>query len=347
MKAIMKVKPDPGIIIRDVDIPEPKSTDILVKVKVTSICGSDLHLYFWDEQAIRWKSPLPMIIGHEFSGDVIGAGEHVHSVRVGDRVSADSHIPCQECYLCRTGRMHICKDMLIYGLQTPQGSFAEYATLPESIAYKLPDNVSYEEGALFEPFGVAMHAMERAQTQPGDTVVILGAGPIGLFCLQLARILGATPLIVSEIKEMRLKMARSFDTADVVVDATKEDVVERVMDITDNRGADVVIEASGSNVTVKQAFDMLGKNGKIVLMGLPTRPTEIETTSQITYKEANVLGTTGRVMYATWERMSKLVQHKRVDLMKVVTHRLPLEKADEGFQLTIEGKAGKVLLIPP
>lgn len=342
----MKVNPEPGITINDINIPKPKSDEVLVKVKATAICGSDLHLYFWDEQAKRWKSPLPMIIGHEFSGEVIEVGKDVHFLDVGDKIAAESHIPCGKCYLCKTGRMHICQNMLIYGIQTSQGSFAEYTTLPGSIAYKLPDNISYEEGALFEPFGVAMHAIERAQILPGDTVVVLGGGPIGLFCLQLARISGAAPLIISEVQDTRLKMAKNFNVADVVINANKENVVKRVLEITDNKGADVVIEAAGSNVTIKQAFEMLGKNGRIILVGLSTKPTEIDTTVQVTYKEAGVFGTTGRLMYQTWERMSKVIAQKRVDLKKVITHKLPLGDVNEGFRLIIEGKAGKVLLLP-
>lgn len=346
MKAVMKVKPEPGITIQNIDIPKPKDNEALIRVKATSICGSDMHLYFWDAQTSRWKSPLPMIIGHEFSGEVIEIGRDVKSIQVGDRIAAESHIPCEKCYLCKTGRMHICESMLIYGIQTRQGSFAEYTTVPESIAYRISDNVSYEEGALFEPFGVAMHAIERAQIMVGDTVVVLGGGPIGLFCVQLAKIAGAIPLIVTEMKDERLRMAKSLEAADVVINTTQEDAVSRIMQITSNRGADVVIEAAGSDTTVKQAFDIIGKNGKIVLMGLPTRPTEIETTSKITYKEVNVFGTTGRLMFQTWDRMSRIVANKRVDLTKVVTHRLPLERADEGFRSIIEGKAGKVLLLP-
>lgn len=346
MKAVMKIRPEPGITMKDVDIPKPTDTEILVKVMATAICGSDLHLYYWDEQTTRWKSPLPMIIGHEFSGEVIEVGKAVHSIEVGHKVAAESHIPCQTCHMCKTGRMHICENMKIYGIQTPQGSFAEYTTIPESIVYRLPDDVSYEEGALFEPFGVAVHAIERAQIQPGDSVTVLGTGPIGLFCVQLAKICGAAPVIASEMKDYRLKMAESLGAADVIINAAQEDVLTRVMEITSGRGTDVVIEAAGSNVTVKQSFDIAGKNGRIVLMGLPTKSTEIETTSKITYKEANIFGTTGRLMYQTWERMSRIIANKRIDLTKVVTHRLQLTKADDGFRAIIEGSAGKVLLIP-
>lgn len=346
MKTARKVKPEPGIILQDLDIPTPKEDEILVKVKTAAICGSDMHLYFWDEQTAKWKSPLPMTIGHEFSGEVTEVGKNVHAFSIGDKIAAESHIPCQNCYLCKTGRMHICENMRIYGIQTQEGAFAEYAVLPQIIAYKLPDAVSYEEGALFEPFGVAAHAIERAQIRLGDSVAVLGAGPIGLFCLQLAKLLGATPLIISEMRETRLRMAESFSAADAVIDSAHEDTLARVMELTAGRGVDVVIEAAGVNQTVQQALEILGKNGRIILMGLPTKSTEIDTTSKITYKEADVRGTTGRLMYETWDRMSRIIAHKRIDLKKVVTHRLPLEKVEEGFKSIIEGKAGKVLIIP-
>lgn len=346
MKAAMKIKPEPGITLQDMDIPTPKEDEILVKIKTAAICGSDMHLYFWDEQTTKWKSPLPMTIGHEFSGEVTQVGKNVHAFSIGDKIAAESHIPCQNCYLCKTGRMHICENMHIYGIQTQEGAFAEYAALPQTIAYKLPNTVSYEEGALFEPFGVATHAIERAQIRLGDSVAVLGAGPIGLFCLQLAKLCGATPLIVTEMRETRLRMAEGLRAADVVIDSSHEDTLTRVMEVTGGRGVDVVIEAAGVNQTVQQALEILGKNGRIVLMGLPTKSTEIDTTSKITYKEADVRGTTGRLMYETWDRMSRIIAHKRIDLMKVVTHRFPLQKVEEGFKSIIEGKAGKVLIIP-
>jgi threonine 3-dehydrogenase len=346
MKAVMKVEPKPGIVLKDIAVPKAKKREIIVAVKAASICGSDKHLYLWDRQTTRWKSPLPMIIGHEFSGEVIEVGENVTTLQVGDRIAVESHIPCENCYLCKTGRMHICKDMLIYGIQTPHGAFTEYAVVPESIAFKISPNISYEEAALLEPFGVAMHAIERAQIMVGDTVVVIGCGPIGLFTQQLARLSGATPLIVSELSKTRLDLARKQKVADIVIDAGQEDLVAKVMDITKGRGADVVIEAAGTNVTVSQALQVLGKNGTCVLMGLPAKTTEVETTSQITYKEANVLGTTGRLMFQTWDRMAKVVANKRVDLKQVVTHQLPLEKVEHGFQMIFEGKAGKIILLP-
>lgn len=345
-KAVMKVEPKTGIEIRELKRPEVGDKEVMVEVKAASICGSDKHLYFWDKQTERWNSPLPMIIGHEFSGDVIEVGRNVTTLKVGDRIAAESHIPCGSCYLCKTGRMHICENMRIYGIQTKNGAFTEYAVVPEIIGYKVPSTVPYDEAALLEPLGVAMHAIEQAQIMIGDTVAVIGCGPIGLFAQQLARHSGATTLITSEISETRLKLARKQKAADVVIDSREEDFVERTMEITDRRGVDVVIEAAGTNVTVSQALKVLSKNGKAVLMGLPSKTTEIDTTSQITYKEAIICGTTGRLMFQTWDRMIRVVARKLLNLEQVITHRLPLEKVDYGFQMIFNGDAGKVVLFP-
>lgn len=346
MKAVMKAEAKPGITIRDIEKPKVKSGEVLVEVKATGICGSDLHLYRWDEQAIRWKVPLPKVIGHEFSGDVIKIGEGVRSVDVGDRVAADSHLYCGKCYLCKTGRTHICKDMKIYGIQTKEGSFARYAAVPEDLTFKLPSYVSFEDGAMFEPFGVAMHAVERAQVMPGDTVVVFGCGTIGIFIQQIAKACGASLVVAVGRRGYRLDFTKKVGSADVAISSLEKDVTNAVLDLTEGKGADVVFEAAGVPATVKQTFDIVGKSGKIILVGAAERPVEIDTTSLVVYKEATVIGSTGRLMFQTWERMTKLVKEKRVDLLSLLTHKLPLEKVEEGFQAMLKGEAVKVLLTP-
>lgn len=346
MKAVMKTKPMSGIEIRNIEKPKVKSGDVLVNVKATGICGSDLHLYKWDEQAIKWEAPLPKVIGHEFSGDVVEIGEGVKSVEVGDRVAADSHLYCGKCYMCKTGRKHICENMRIYGIQTKEGSFAKYAVIPEALTFKLPSTVSYAEGAMFEPFGVAVHAVERAQLMPGDTVVVFGCGTIGIFIQQIAKVCGASKVVAVGRRSFRLNFAKKVGAADVAISSLKEDVAKKVLDLTAGRGVDVVFEAAGAPITVKQSFELVGKSGKIVLVGTTGIPVEIDTTNHVVYKEATIIGSTGRLMFQTWERMSKIIAHKRVDLKRVITHRFPPDKADEGFQLIIGGKACKVLLMP-
>jgi threonine 3-dehydrogenase len=346
LKAVRKIEPKPGVVVQDVEEPKIGPSQVLVEIKATAICGSDLHIYRWDEQTTRWKTPLPMTMGHEFSGKVLEVGKDVKSIRLGDNVAGESHIPCGVCYYCRTGNMHICQDMLIFGLQTREGSFAKYAAVPEVIAYKLPPGVSYEEGALLEPFGVAVHGIERTVVEPGDVVVVMGSGPIGIFAQQVAKVSGASMVIAAELMQFRLDLAKKIGSADVYVNTEKEDIVKRTMELTDGRGADVVIELAGVPTTIRQSFQALKKTGRVGLVGLPAKPVEIEATSMIIYKEATVFGSTGRLMFGTWERMARLVASKRVNLTGVITDRLPLDNAEEGFQRVMKGQSGKVLFTP-
>ena len=346
MKAIRKTTPKPGVEVQEIEEPKIKPSEVLVRIKATAICGSDLHIYRWDEQTTRWKSPLPMTVGHEWSGEILEIGSSVKSLRPGDRVAGESHIPCGICYYCRTGNMHICQNMLIFGLQTSEGSFAQYAAVPEIIACRLPSTVSYEEGALLEPFGVALHAIERVGIQPSDVVLVMGSGPIGIFAQQIAKVSGASTVIAAELKQFRLDLAKRIGSADVYVNTEKEDVVKRTMELTNGRGADVVIELAGAPVTTIQAFQAVKKCGRVGLVGLSEKPVQIEPTSMIIYKEATVFGSTGRLMFGTWERMANLVGSKRVSPSGVITDRLPLEMAEEGFQRVIRGESGKVIFTP-
>jgi len=346
LKAVRKIEPKPGIVVQETEEPKIGPSQVLVEIKATAICGSDIHIYRWDEQTTRWKTPLPMTVGHEFSGKVVEVGKEVKFIRPGDNIAGESHIPCGTCYYCRTGNMHICQDMLIFGLQTKEGSFAKYAAVPEIIAYKLPSGVSYEEGALLEPFGVAVHGIERTGIEPGDVVLVFGSGPIGIFAQQVAKASGASMVIAAGRRKFRLDLARRIGSADVFLSTESDDIVKRTIELTNGRGADVVIELAGVPTTIRQAFQALKKTGRVGLVGLPEKPVEIETTSMIIYKEATVVGSTGRSMFGTWERMVSLVANKRVNLTGVITDRLSLDEAEEGFQRVMKGESGKVLFTP-
>jgi threonine 3-dehydrogenase len=285
-------------------------------------------------------------MGHEWSGKVVEVGKDVEILRPGDRVAGESHIPCGNCYYCRTGNMHVCQNMLVFGVQTKEGSFSKYAAIPEIIGYRLPAAVSFEEGSLLEPFGVALHAFERVGIEPGDVVLVTGCGPIGIFAQQIAKTSGASIVIAAEIKQFRLDLAKKIGSADVYLNNEREDLVKRTMELTNGRGADLVIELAGSPTTFRQSFQALKKTGRVGLVGLPEKPLEIEATTMIIYKEAKVVGSHGRAMFGTWERMVSLVASKRVNLTAVITDRLPLEKAEEGFQRVFRGESGKVLFTP-
>jgi len=345
LKAVMKIDTKPGIKFTDTEKPKVGPRDVLVRVRATAYCGSDMHLYKWDAGAVKWNPPLPKILGHEFSGDVVEIGKNVTMVKVGDVVAGETHIPCEQCLMCRTGRMHICENMKIFGVHVPEGAFAEYAVIPETIAYKLPPGTPYDVGALYEPCGVAMHAVQRAQPNPGDTTVVLGCGPIGIYVQQIMKALGSD-VIATDIKKYRLDHARRVGAAREVLDASEGNIVERVKSSIGQRGADIVFEAAGSGETVKQSLDMVAKNGKVVLFGVAADNPALDTTTYIVYKEIDVLGLTGRYMFSTWDRVQRLVTRGLVDLKAVITHQLPLEKAEEGFQLLLKGEASKIILTP-
>lgn len=345
LKAVMKTEPNPGVKIMDIEKPKPAPRDVLVQIKATAYCGSDLHLYRWDAQVLKWKSPLPKVLGHEFSGDVVEVGKKVTAIRVGDKVAGETHIPCEQCYMCRTGRMHICENMKIFGVSVPEGSFAEYAVIPETIAYKLPQETPYDEGALYEPCGVAMHAVQRAQPSPGDIIVVLGCGPIGIYVQQIMKALGAE-VIATDINKYRIEHARRVGAAREVIDASEGGVVEKVKSIVSQRGADIVFEAAGSGETVKQSLEIVAKAGKVMLFGASPDNPSLDTTTYIVYKEIDVLGLTGRYMYSTWDRVQRMVTRGLIDLRSVITHEFPLEKAEEGFQLLLRGEASKIILNP-
>jgi threonine 3-dehydrogenase len=346
LRAVRKTEPKPGIVVQELADPRPNASQVLVEIKATAICGSDLHIYRWDELTTRWQTPLPMTPGHEWSGKVLEIGKDVKFLRPGDSVAGESHIPCGSCYYCRTGNMHVCQNMLVFGVMTKEGSFAKYAAVPEIIACKLPAGLSFEEGALLEPFGVAVHAIERTGIEPGDVVLVMGSGPIGIFAQQVAKASGASTVIATEIRPFRLDLAKKIGSADIYVNTEKEDIVKRTMELTNGKGVDVVIELSGSPIALRQSFQALKKTGRVGLVGLPEKPVEIEATSMIIYKEATVAGSHGRFMFGTWERMASLLAKKRIDLTRVITDRLPLEKAEDGFQRVMRGESGKVLFTP-
>jgi len=345
MKAVIKRKPEPGIEIADVEKPIAGPRDILVKIKATAYCGSDIHLYKWDGQALKWNAPLPKILGHEFCGDVIEIGDSVRTIKVGDIIACETHIPCEKCYYCKTGRMHICESMRIFGCHTAEGSFAEYAVIPETIAYKLPEGTSYEEGALYEPCGVAMHAVQRAHPEPGDTAVVLGCGPIGIYAQQIMNALGSK-VVATDISPYRIDFAKKIGAAREVINASTEDVDSKVKSFLGERGPDIVFEGAGSGETIKQSLELVAKCGKVVFFGSSPDNPSLDTSSLIVYKEIDVLGMTGRYMFSTWDRVQRLVSDKKINLTSVISHRLPLDKAEEGFQMIMKGEASKIILLP-
>lgn len=341
MKALMKTSMAEGLTMKEV--PEPKGpgpTEVLIKVKTASICGSDVHIYKWDSWAQNRIKP-PIIIGHEFSGVVEAVGEAVEVVKVGDYVACETHIPCLSCIQCRTNRMHVCRNMKILGVDI-DGAFAEYVKVPQTVVWKLSDEIEPIFASVMEPFGNAVHTA-LVEDLAGKTVFISGVGPIGAMAIQVAKASGAALVIASEIKEYRKSLAVA-NGADIVIDPTREDVEKRIMQLTGGNGVDVFLEMSGNPEALKQGLRVTTNGGTVSILGLYGKEISINVDELVTFKGIKVYGITGRKMFETWYVADKLLKHKKVDLSKVVTHVIDFKDWEEGFKLMITGQCGKVVM---
>ena len=341
MIAIVKERPAPGLTLKRVPVPrELGPHDVLVKVKRASICGTDVHIYNWDAWSQERIRP-PQIDGHEFTGEVVSIGGDVSTVKVGDSVVSETHIPCQKCLQCRTGKMHICKNMQILGVHR-DGVFAEYVRVPEVVLWKVDPSIPLEYASIMEPFGNAIHTA-LVTDLTGKNVLITGAGPIGAMAVAVAKVSGAAQVIVSEIKEFRKELARKMG-ADVIIDPTKEDLTKKVKAMTEDNGADVLLEMSGNTTAFKQGLDSLTNGAVVSLLGVFPGELSFDINGLFTFKGLTMYGITGRKMFETWQVATQLLKNKRIDLSPVVTHILPAEKFEEGFDVMIRGVSGKVIL---
>jgi len=343
MRAVVKQRAAPGTAVCEVDIPDCGPQDVLVKVKVASVCGTDLHIYEWDPWAQGRVHP-PLIPGHEFCGHVIAVGNEVTSVREGDFVSAEMHVPCGKCLQCRTGEAHICQHVRILGVDA-NGAFAEYVVIPESNIWKIDPAVLPEYASLLDPLGNAVHSVLSGDGVASKTVAITGCGPIGLFSIAVARACGAVRVIAIEVKESRRRIARQMK-ADLVLDPATDDVKQIVLDATGGAGVDVLLEMSGHPQAIHLGFSILRSGGRVSLLGIPSRPLEINLAEEIIFKGATVLGINGRLMYQTWYQMQALLKASHLDLHPVITDRLSLWEFDMAMQRMKSGEAGKILLYP-
>jgi len=341
MIAIVKESPGPGLILKKVPVPgEPGPHDVLVKVKRASICGTDIHIYKWDEWSQKRIRP-PQIGGHEFTGQVVKIGDNVTSVAVGDLVVSETHIPCQKCLQCRTGKMHICKNMQILGVHR-DGVFAEYVRVPEIVLWKVDPSILPEYASIMEPFGNAVHTA-LVTDLTGKNVLITGAGPIGVMAVAVAKVAGAAQVFVSEIKEFRKDLARKMG-ADIVIDPTEEDLPSRVRALTEDNGADVLLEMSGNSTAFIQGLQSLTNGAVVSLLGVFPGELSFDINGLFTFKGLTMYGITGRKMFETWQVATQLLKNSRIDLSPVVTHILPADRFEEGFDVMKRGISGKVIL---
>jgi threonine 3-dehydrogenase len=343
MTAVVKPEPKPGTEIREVKIPAFGRQDVLVKVKVASVCGTDLHIYNWDPWAQRRIHP-PLIPGHEFCGEVAAVGDEVTSVREGDFVSAEMHVACGKCYQCRTGEAHICQHVKILGVDA-DGAFADYVTIPESNIWKIDPAIPPEYASLFDPLGNAVHTVLSGGGVAAKTVAITGCGPIGLFAIAVAKACGATQVFALEINEFRRRIAEKMK-ADFVLDPSTQDVRQMVLDQTGGNGVDVVLEMAGNRDAIRLGFQILRLGGRISLLGIPSRPLELNLAEDIIFKGATVLGINGRRIFQTWYQMQALLKAGKLDLHPVITDRMAMTDFAKGMDRLRTGEASKILLYP-
>jgi threonine 3-dehydrogenase len=345
LKAIAKTQLGKGASLIDLPIPTPTDNEVLIKVECSAICGTDIHLYHWTPSAacLYPNMVLPAVFGHEMAGTIVAEGNKVSQTRIGQRVAFEPHAYCGECYLCRTGNKHVCLNMGNFQ-KYQDGGFAEYKLATENMFYILPDNVSFEQGALYEPGGVAMYAMEDSHMNPGDVVVIYGCGPIGLMAMQIFKACGAGTVVgIGRRNRFRLNRAKKY--ADVVINGTEESALDIVKEISRaHGGADVIIEATGAASVYETIFQMARPEAHIILIGHPSGLVPINVMKDINLKSLNIKGHFGRSIWSSWEKLNVLQSAEKIDLLDTVTHRFTLDQYEEAFETSMKD-AGKVLFI--
>jgi len=339
MQALVKTSAAPGMEMREMPVPIIGPADVLVAVETASVCGTDLHIYHWDEWAQARIKP-PYIPGHEFCGTVAAVGELVTDVKVGDFVSAEMHVACGRCKQCRSGQAHVCQFVKILGVDA-DGAFADYVKIPASNIWKLGPEIPRDFGSLFDPFGNAVHTVLSGEIA-GQTVAVTGCGPIGLFAIAVAKACGAADIFAIEPNETRRELAQKMG-AKTLLDPANGDVEAQVFEATGGTGVDVLLEMSGHPAAIAQGFRMLRMGGRASLLGIPSRAVEMDLANGVIFKGATVHGINGRKMYETWFQAEALLRGG-MDISPVITHRLPLAEFDAAMKLLESGEASKILL---
>lgn len=343
MMAVVKDKEEEGFTIVEKTISTDLEDDeVLVKIMRASFCGTDYHIYTYDNWA-KNRLKLPLTVGHEFSGEIIKVGKNVNRVKVGDIVSAETHIICGKCEFCLRGEGHICENTKIIGIDT-DGCFANYIKMPAANCFVNSKNVNPLFLSVQEPLGNAVHTIAHFDIAKKD-VVILGCGPIGLMAVDVSKAYGAKKVIAIEVKEYRRKLAYDLG-ADVVINPLAENVIARVLAETNGKGADVIGEFSGNKQAIEQAFKYIKPGGGLSMLGLPAKNIEIDLSRDVIYKGISIYGVTGRRIYDTWYQVKDLIDHNRLHLEKIITHQMPLRQINEAAKIMGSGECGKIVLIP-
>ncbi len=343
MLAIVKDKKKVGATLKEVDIPVISVDEVLVKVEATAICGTDMHIYDWNQWAQNANIKEDLVMGHEFCGQVVEIGEDVKHVKIGDRVVAETHIPCATCYQCKHDLQHICANMKIFGVHT-DGCFSEYAKLPEKCAYVIDKKIDRKVGAMMEPIGVGVRAISEAEVF-GKNLVVIGCGPIGLLTIATAKTAGAAKIISTDISSSRLNLSKQIG-ADITLNPLKDDVIKYVLNETNQVGTDIIIDSSGSVPAIIDGFKYLRKGGVVILAGLPSEKAEIDLSVDVVFKEARIMGIHGRRMDDTWTKMKSLLENNKLNVIEVVSHEMPLSEFETAFDLLKKGEGSKIILLP-
>ncbi len=349
MQAVVKPRKAPGGEVRTVPEPSPGDNEVLVRVLASSVCGTDVHIWDWNAWAQERVRRVPMVFGHELSGEVVRVGRSVRSLSVGDHVSAETHIVDGTCYQCRTGRMHICENVQVLGVDR-DGVFAEFAVLPELNAWKNDPGLDPAIASVQVPLGNAVHALlpeDNIEDVAGKHVLVTGCGPIGLLAIAVAKTLGAQTVVATEVNRLRADLARSMG-ADAVLDPTEDpaSVPTRIRDATDGHGVDVALEMSGHPGSLTLAFQALTPGGRVSLLGLFDRPATLDIDNALVFKAARVHGIFGRRMFETWFQVKGLLARPalREKVRAIITHRVPIPDIARAMELIESKQAAKISL---
>lgn len=338
MKTLAKLHPEKGIWMDEKEIPTPGHNDVLIKIHKTAICGTDIHIYNWDEWSQK-TIPMGMTVGHEFAGEIVALGQEVEGFKIGDRVSGEGHLVCGHCRNCRAGRRHLCRNTKGVGVNR-QGCFAQYLCIPAANVFPLPKDISDDMAAIFDPYGNAVHTALQWD-MVGEDVLITGAGPIGIMAAAVARHAGARNVVITDVNEYRLALAREMGVTRAV-NVAQQSLEDVMTELGMTEGFDVGLEMSGNSAAFSQMLKLMNHGGKVSILGIPSADTNIDW-NQVIFKMLTLKGIYGREMFETWYKMGAMLQ-SGLNLEPIITHRFPVSQYQEAFEIMASGKSGKIVL---
>ncbi|HEU4531727.1 MAG TPA: L-threonine 3-dehydrogenase [Steroidobacteraceae bacterium] len=338
MKALVKARAEPGIWLQEIPEPRVGHNDVLIKVRKTAICGTDMHIYNWDAWAQK-TIPVPMAVGHEYCGEVVEIGSEVAGIKPGDRVSGEGHITCGYCRNCRAGRRHLCRNTVGVGVNRP-GAFAEYIAIPAVNTFKLPQNIGDDTASILDPLGNATHTA-LSFNLVGEDVLITGAGPIGIMATAIARFAGARHIVITDVNDYRLGLAKKMG-ASIALNVQRGTLDDAMKELGMQEGFDVGMEMSGNPAALRELLRTMHHGGSVALLGIPPGDTAIDW-NQVIFKGLVLKGIYGREMFETWYKMASMLQ-SGLDISPVITHHLPMTEFRTAFETMNTGQSGKIIL---